>query len=62
VLLDEPPLPVDEPLEPAAGSELPKVGSSASNVEVRPPQPAIATKHKAPSQTRAPEDTTISGI
>ncbi|HEX7451740.1 MAG TPA: hypothetical protein VF294_05625, partial [Polyangiaceae bacterium] len=57
----------DEPLTPApppAGTELPKLGSSSGvNVEVRPPQPAIATKHKPPNQTRAPENATaITGI
>jgi len=51
-------------IEPPPGSELPKLGSSpAVSVEVRPPQPAIATTHQAPSQTRAPEnDAVISGI
>jgi hypothetical protein len=60
VVLGEPPTPV----EPAPGSELPKLGSSLGvSIEVRPPQPAIATTHKAPSQTRAPEnDTAITGI
>ena len=55
-----------EPLTPVEplGSELPRLGSSSPvSVEVRPPQPAIATRHKAPNQTRAPEnDTAISRI
>jgi hypothetical protein len=61
VPLDEEPL---TPVEPPAGTELPKLGSSSGvNVEVRPPQPAIATKHKPPNQTRAPENATaITGI
>ena len=52
------------PVEPPLGSELPKPGSSSGvSVEVRPPQPAIATTHKTPSETRTPEnDTAIAGI
>ncbi len=61
VLLDDEPLTL---VEPPAGTELPNLGSSSGlNVEVRPPQPAIATKHKPPSQARAPENATaITGI